>query len=211
MKQKPSTLPPGTAADLLRAARAEFAARGFDGASVRAITGAANANLGAITYHFGSKQALYEAVLSEAMAEVAGRVAEAALREERAPLVRAGDVVRALFEHFGAHPEIPRLMLQVLASRHAPPGSVGVHLQRLVAALSQLVREGQADGSIRSGEPELLAMAIASNPLHLNLVRLPLQKFMQVDLSDAQVRERVIQNAVHFVRGGLAARREGGV
>ena len=55
-----------TPAALIHAARPIFATHGFDGASVRAITTAAGANLGAITYHFGSKRDLYLACLEAA-------------------------------------------------------------------------------------------------------------------------------------------------
>jgi AcrR family transcriptional regulator len=54
---------PGTAAALLEAGRVLFAERGYEGASVRAITAHACANLGAITYHFGSKRDLYDRVV----------------------------------------------------------------------------------------------------------------------------------------------------
>lgn len=48
---------------LLAAATELFAARGFDGASVRAICEAAEANLNAVSYHFGGKRGLYTAVI----------------------------------------------------------------------------------------------------------------------------------------------------
>jgi len=199
-----------TATHLLTAARAEFAARGYAGASVRAITAAAGANLGAITYHFGSKQALYEAVLSDALGEVARRVEAAATAAGRSPLDRAGDVVREFFGFFAEHSEVPRLMLQALASREGPPPLVAQHLQRMLGALSGLVLEGQRGGSIRPGDARLLGISIVSNPLHLNIVRVPLEQFMHIDLGDPAVRERLIENAVHFVRGGLAAVPGGG-
>jgi len=44
----------GTPEALIAAGRALFTERGYDAASVRAITAAAGVNLGAITYHFGS-------------------------------------------------------------------------------------------------------------------------------------------------------------
>lgn len=47
-----------TRAAVLDAAERLFSERGVDGASVRDITAAAAANLGAINYHFGSKDAL---------------------------------------------------------------------------------------------------------------------------------------------------------
>lgn len=48
---------------LILAATPLFAARGFAGASVRAICAAAETNANAVTYHFGSKQKLYAAVI----------------------------------------------------------------------------------------------------------------------------------------------------
>lgn len=50
--------------DILDAATAIFADKGFDAASVREICAAANANIAGVNYHFGSKAGLYrEAVL----------------------------------------------------------------------------------------------------------------------------------------------------
>jgi AcrR family transcriptional regulator len=41
-----------------------FAEQGFHAVSVRAIVAAADVNLGAINYHFGSKQALFEEIFA---------------------------------------------------------------------------------------------------------------------------------------------------
>jgi AcrR family transcriptional regulator len=50
-------------AELLEAAELLFADRGYHGATMRDITSAASVPLGLATYHFRSKQKLYEAVL----------------------------------------------------------------------------------------------------------------------------------------------------
>lgn len=47
---------------ILDEAEGLFARQGFHGTSLRAITGAAGVNLAAVNYHFGSKEALLEAV-----------------------------------------------------------------------------------------------------------------------------------------------------
>lgn len=47
---------------ILDAAEEVFASRGYHGASVRTITSKAGVNIAAINYHFGSKEALFEAV-----------------------------------------------------------------------------------------------------------------------------------------------------
>lgn len=50
---------------LLAAAIEVFADKGFDAATVRDICGRAKANVAAVNYHFGGKEALYGAVLKE--------------------------------------------------------------------------------------------------------------------------------------------------
>jgi len=55
---------------LLDAAEQLFAERGYAGASLRAITEAAAANLGAVNYHFGSKEGLLWAVISRRVGPV---------------------------------------------------------------------------------------------------------------------------------------------
>jgi TetR/AcrR family transcriptional regulator, regulator of cefoperazone and chloramphenicol sensitivity len=56
-----------TKARLLEAAGEEFAANGFDGATIRSICARAGAkNIAAINYHFKDKEHLYEAALLEA-------------------------------------------------------------------------------------------------------------------------------------------------
>jgi AcrR family transcriptional regulator len=49
-----------TKAKLLEAAGEQFASKGFDGATVRAICDRAGTNLAAVNYHFGDKEHLYE-------------------------------------------------------------------------------------------------------------------------------------------------------
>lgn len=57
---------------LLEATRALMAEHGEEGVTLRAITDAANANVAAVSYHFGSKEALCRATCEEAI----GRMVE---------------------------------------------------------------------------------------------------------------------------------------
>ncbi|HEY9281443.1 MAG TPA: TetR/AcrR family transcriptional regulator [Eoetvoesiella sp.] len=68
--------PMGTRARILRAAEALFAEHGIDAVSLREITVAAQVNIAAIHYHFGSK----EAVLHEIFTSKAKPIAELRLR-----------------------------------------------------------------------------------------------------------------------------------
>jgi AcrR family transcriptional regulator len=55
-----------TKAKLIEAAGEEFAAKGFERATIRAISERAGTNIAAVNYHFGDKERLYEAALLEA-------------------------------------------------------------------------------------------------------------------------------------------------
>jgi len=55
---------------ILDAAEQLFADKGFNGTSLREITGVAGVNLAAVNYHFGSKKELIKAVMSRYMDEL---------------------------------------------------------------------------------------------------------------------------------------------
>jgi AcrR family transcriptional regulator len=88
---------------LLDAAERLFAQAGFHATSLRAVTGAAGANLAAVSYHFGSKEGLMEAVIDRRLTPLnAQRTAAldaalaAAEAEGRRPAVH--EILRAFIE-----------------------------------------------------------------------------------------------------------------
>src|SRR5262245_2569991 len=94
-----STKSPDPARDrLLAVARDLFTRRGYEETSVRDLTSRAKANLGAVTYHFGSKQELYHAAIASMAEPMAERVAAAAT-SAGTPLERIGTIVRAFLDH----------------------------------------------------------------------------------------------------------------
>lgn len=192
-----------TRADLLAAGRRLFARRGFDGTSVRAITKEAGANLGAVTYHFGSKRALYGAVLRQGLEPIAERVREAAASEGTA-LERILRVVAAYFEHFEAHPDLPHLLLQEVAAGKTPPTEVLTIVRGLKETIGGLQVEGIADGSVRPGDPTLTALSVVSQPIYFALVTPLLRTLGPMDLADPKTRRRALEHTRSFVRAGLA-------
>jgi TetR/AcrR family transcriptional regulator, upper aerobic nicotinate degradation pathway regulator len=197
-----------TAEALIAAGRRLFARHGYDGTSVRAITAKAGANLGAITYHFGSKRALYERVVEDSLVPLAGRV-EAAARGPGTPIERVEGVVRAYFgHHLVGDPDFLRLMLQELVLGRMPPQAAAESLWRIKAALTELVLEGQAEGMIRSGDPWIMALGIISHPVHFSLMAPVLRALTGLDLHEPSTRERVVEQALGFVLEGIACESE---
>lgn len=77
---------PTTRERILDSAERMFARHGLDGASLRAITGDAGVNLASVNYHFGSKEALIEAVFDRRLAPVnAERLRLLSLAEQHPP------------------------------------------------------------------------------------------------------------------------------
>lgn len=193
---------------LIEAGRKLFSDKGFDGASVREITAAAGANLGAVTYHFGSKDSLYEAVVASTISPLVDRVLAAANGPGN-PLDRVEAIVRAYFAHLCDHPELPRLFMRSLLSSGMPPAPAQEYLRRVLTALVGLVREGQAGGSVRPGPPPLMALGMLSHALHLTIMRPALARLAGFDLDDPGQRALAVEHVVRSVRGGLAASQEG--
>lgn len=187
---------------LVEAGRRLFAMHGYDGTSVRAITSAASANLGAITYHFGSKRGLYDRVVESAVRPLAERI-EAVAAPGRPLMERVEAVVREYFAYLAANPDLPQLMMQELVLGGVPAEVVAGPLKRVHGAVTRLVTEGQAEGVIRSGPRLVLGIFILSVPVHLGMLQRAIQAHLGVDLLDDRTRAAVVESAVSFVRAGL--------
>jgi AcrR family transcriptional regulator len=197
--------PGSTRAALLDAATALFATHGYAATSVRAITTRARANLGAITYHFGSKAALFEAVLLRALTEL-GDTLTLALARRGPPLDRLERAFRAHFTFLATRPPIRGLVTQVvLRGDEIPPGA-RAFLRGLADRLAALIVEGQRDGSIRSGDPRVLTAAVMAPSLVLNVMRGPMRAGPGIDLDNPRRRRAVLTVLVRYLRAALQSR-----
>jgi TetR/AcrR family transcriptional regulator len=102
-----------TRASILNAAIAEFAERGFEGASIRAIADRLGLQHPLITYHYRSKDILWRAAAEHAFAQIrAGWDASAPENSGLSPLVRLRAEYTTLYRYTVAFPEFHRFMRQ---------------------------------------------------------------------------------------------------
>jgi AcrR family transcriptional regulator len=117
---------------ILSAALVAFAERGFDGATTREIAADAGVPQGLVTYHYASKQALWEAAVDWVFGELRRELAAAdeALRDV-SPIERWRAVMKRYVRFAARRPELHRLMthegahdgprLRWLVERHVTP------------------------------------------------------------------------------------------
>lgn len=190
---------------LLDAAQELFAERGYDGASIRAITERADANLGAVTYHFGSKEALYHAVIESKVEPLRRKVVTAA-DDEGAPMDRILAIVQILFDHYADDPGLPRLILQQVASGRPAPPPARAWIRTLAGTLGGLVVEGQEAGSVRDGDPRFLALGVVPPAIFVHLIRQPLEDSLDLSLDDPETRSALRAHVLMLVRAALETR-----
>lgn len=189
---------------LLTAARELFAQHGYAGTSVRDITARAKANLAAITYHFGSKEALFHAVLRSVGEPLVEAVTQAA-QGPGTPLQRLEQALRAANQHVQANPWAPPVMLRELAGGGRLPEPLVQAWKRNITTLVGLITEGQQDGSIRAGDPLLLALSAVGQVFFFRVGggRIA-QEVARVDLNSPEIRARLIEHIAETARRSLA-------
>jgi AcrR family transcriptional regulator len=102
-----------TRSAILDAAIAEFAERGFEGASIRAIADRLGLQHPLITYHYRSKDILWRAAAEHAFAQIrAGWDNSAPENSDLPPFARLREEYATLFRYTVAFPEFHRFMRQ---------------------------------------------------------------------------------------------------
>ncbi len=188
---------------LIAVARELFTGRGYEGTSVRDITSRARANLGAITYHFGSKKSLYNKVIETFAEPMAERVAQAAQAPGTA-LDKVEAIARAALAHLLAHPGAPSILLRELAADHPLPPPMARVMKRNLTTLAEVIGAGQREGSIRPGDPVLLAMSVVSQPFFVRIAGRMIREALGLDPADPAQQARVVNHVAESVRRVLA-------
>ena len=189
---------------LVAVARELFARRGYDRVSVREITARAHANLGAITYHFGSKEALYHAAIAS-IAEPLVAAIGAATQGPAPALERIEAILRAFLGHLGDNPHVPSILLRELASDHPLPPPMADAMRKNLGNIVNTVVQGQREGTIRAGDPVLLALSVIAQFFFFRVAGRAIQTASGIDRNDPAFRASLTSHVVDTVRRGLAA------
>ena len=155
-KGGPQAGAPDTKGRVFTAACQEFAARGFAGANVDRIAGAARVNKAMIYYHFSSKAALYRAILADMFQAVAARL-ETTSAAEATPQGKIRAFVEAIALEAEARPHFPPIWFREIAEggTHLDPATIGI-VAGIVGRLASIIEEGVAAGVFTRIDPLLV-------------------------------------------------------
>lgn len=143
---------------IIAAARKSFATSGFDGASTRQIATDAGVAQSLLLYHFGSKDALWRAVIDQLFEGLRVRIAEAARRARNGSVrERLAAVIGAFIALCAEDADIHRIMtIEGRQPSERLKWLVDRHLRENFRQARELIEEGQKAGCVRQGDPTLL-------------------------------------------------------
>ena len=180
---------------MFSAAAAEFAARGYAGANMDRVARAARLNKAMIYYHFGSKAALYRAILVDMFDDVGRRVRDVAAAGA-SPDDKIRGFVAAIADAAAAHPHFPPIWLRELAEggQHVDTATL-TYARNVLETLALIMREGGAAGRF-----------VPANPLvvHAGIVA-PLMFFFVTDGIRAKLGRTGVRNVANITRADVVA------
>ena len=204
---------------LLDAAERIFAERGFEGASMRAVTQAAGASVSAANYHFGSKEELLRATLLRRVAPLNERrlarldalEAEAGGRPLELETILE-TFLRPVFEEHASSVDATARFRQVAARIYSDPPDVvaamkrelfGPILTRFVGALDAALPE-KSRGEIELGFQ--LTVGVMVHVISGHLVTAPISEDDGCECWTSRLSdESVLQQLITYVAAGLRA------
>ena len=149
-------------ARIIAAARSSFASVGFEGASTRQIAAEAGVAQSLLLYHFGSKDALWRAVMDDLFAGLSAHLAQAQADLHGASItVQLLALVAGFVQLCAENADVHRIMtLEGRRETDRLKWLVDRHLRVTADQMCALIRRGQDAGLVRAGDPMLLYYSV---------------------------------------------------
>jgi AcrR family transcriptional regulator len=182
---------PSREPEILDAALACFAELGYDATRVRHIAARAGVSEAALYRHHPSKEAVALALFATHMRRYAQRLQDIAVERDRPVADRVRAIARAAL---AARDDDPAAHAFVLGHQARFLGALPADFPYPIRILEALVREGQADGSVKPGPARLLAALVAGCMNHPAVVA-QYGRRGTLDLADPAAIELVAEGA----------------
>lgn len=175
-----------------------FAEQGYHGTTVGDICDTLGVGKGVFYWYFESKELLFTELLQECLLNLR-RTQQAAIEHVDEPVARLEAGIRASIAFFRGDPGILGLMRT--AQRYEEFYPLVTRGQEIVAIdVAVHLKEGMAEGSIREGDPELMAHGILGTVFHF------VETYLGTDPEASTDRPQLDDEAVAFCLNGLLSK-----
>jgi AcrR family transcriptional regulator len=150
---------------------------------------------GVFYWYFESKEALFSELLQDSLLRLR-RAQRSAIENVVDPVARIAQGIRASIRFFRSNPEVVALIR--IAGRYEEFQGLVEHGQRVVVSdTANHIRQGMSAGSIRRGDPELMAHGILGAIFHF------VETYFENDPRGATDRPALEDEAINFCLRGL--------
>jgi AcrR family transcriptional regulator len=180
---------------VLHTAARLFSEQSYHGTTVGDVCDALGVGKGVFYWYFESKDALFAELLQDSLLQLR-RAQQSAIENVIDPVARIAQGIRASIGFFRSNPEV--LALIRIAGRYEEfQGQVERGQQIVVADTANHIKDGMAAGSIRHGDPELMAHGILGAIFHF------VEIYFENDPEGSTERPALEDEAVNFCLRGL--------
>jgi len=173
--------------DILQAAEKLFSEEGFDGASIRNIAKEANVNIAMISYYFGSKEKLLEALIVHRISGMRMQL-EHISHEDLSPLEKADRLIDLYISRINKNKCMYQILHFELSSRKR-----GVDMNAFTdikranfEAFKNIIREGQDTGVfVKDVNVALIPPTILGTLVHFRMNRSFMAPLLGLDTDEA--------------------------
>lgn len=180
--------------DILQAAEKLFAEDGFDGTSIRTIAKEANVNIAMISYYFGSKEKLLEALIIHRTSGMKMQL-ENIFSQNLTPLEKVDLLIDLYISRINKNKCMYQIVHFELSTKKRimdMQSFIDIKRQNL-EAFTKIIREGQDLGAFRKDiNVMLIPPTIMGTLVHFQMNRLFFEKF--IDISTEEAYESYIEN-----------------
>ncbi|RPI92053.1 MAG: TetR/AcrR family transcriptional regulator [Spirochaetales bacterium] len=192
---------------VLAAARREFAEHGFDGARVDRIARTAKVNKAMIYYHFKSKEALYERIVTDLAGMIYERVV-GVIAEESGPREQLYSIIHRYIETLTiVDRNILRTMLREIASggKFFKKLAIPRLVLPVISKIEPILRLAQERGELRRDlDPLYTFMQIIGGIIFFNIIQIPMQGTMIEKMAfQGDYMARFESNLMNILKNGI--------
>lgn len=171
---------------ILQVAETLFAEKGFDGTSIRAIAKLAQINVAMVSYYFGSKERLLEALLIYRTTDLKKQL-ENLLQEDLQPLEKINKLIELYISRISSNKGIYRILHFEFSSKKREQNlEVFTELRKgNLKALESIIKEGQQKGIFRKDVIiPLITPTILGTFFHFHMNKSFFQNLLQLHTED---------------------------